>query len=112
MAGGVVLIWPFAFEQRLSLPIVQLLFPIGSHRVPAMVPDHSSGVEPHRPPLFLQPSANVDIITGDTKLRVESPDRPEVSFAERHVAAGNVLCLLVSEQDVDWTAGCIGDTIT
>src|SRR5262245_35717534 len=102
MAGRVVLGWPFAFEQRFSLPIGRLLFPLRSDRVPAWVPDHSGGVEPHRPPLFLQPPANVDIITGDTKLRVESPDRPEGSFAERHVAAGNVLCLLVREQDVDW----------
>src|SRR5262245_13113457 len=112
MAGRVVLIWPFAFQQLFSSPIFTLCFPICSHRVAAMVPDHGSGVEPHRPPLFLHPPANIDVITGDTKLRVESADRPEVSFAERHVAAGNVLCLLVREQDVDWAAGCIGYTIS
>src|SRR5215831_16360348 len=104
MAGRIVLLWPFAFEQRLSSPIVQLLFPISPHQVAAMMPDHSSGVEPHRPALSLQPPTNVDVITCDTELRVKSADRLEGSFAERHVAAGNVLCLLVGKEDMDWVA--------
>src|SRR4029450_2602002 len=112
MSGRIVLLWPFAFEQRLSFPIVQLLFPIRPHRVAAMVPDHSSGVEPHRPALFLQPQTNIDVITRDTKLRVKSADRLKGSFAERHVAAGNVLCLLIGKEDMDWAAGCIGHTIS
>jgi hypothetical protein len=77
-----------------------------------MVPDHSRGVETHRPALFLQPPTNINVITRDTKLRVKSTDRLEDSFAERHIAAGNVLRLLVGKEDMDWAAGCIGHTIS
>ena len=77
-----------------------------------MVPDHGRGVETHRPALFLQPPANIDVITRDTKLRVKSADRLEGSFAERHIAAGNVLRLLIGKEDMDWAAGCIGHTIS
>ena len=71
MAGDVVLLRPFLFQQRLGLAVALLLLPVRAHRVAAMVPDHGGGTEPQRPAPFAQPPADVDVVTGDAELRVE-----------------------------------------
>jgi hypothetical protein len=65
-----------------------------------MVPDHGSRVEPHRPTLFLQPPAHLDVIASDTELWVEAPYGLQGCFPKRHITSRNVLCLLVGKQDM------------
>ena len=36
-----------------------------------MVPDHGSRAEPQRPPALPKPPADVDVVAGDAKLRIE-----------------------------------------
>src|SRR6266568_3944356 len=108
---GVVLLGPLPLEQRLSFSVALLLFPIASHGLPAVVPDHRARVEAEAPAGLLQLPANVDVVAGDVELRVESANPLETFLTDGEVAAGHVFRLLIREQDVDRPAGCIGDRI-
>src|SRR4029450_705871 len=110
MAGGVVLLRPLTLQEGLSLAIVFLLFPIGPHRVTAMVPDHGSRMESQCPAALLQPPAHVDIVAGNAELRIKPLYGLEGGLPKRHVTSRNVLGLLVREQDVDRATGCVGNT--
>src|SRR5712691_6244081 len=111
MAGCVVLLRPLSLQEGLSLPIVYLLFPIGPHRVAAVVPDHGRRIESQCPASLLQSPAHIDIVAGNTELRIKPPYGLEGSFPKRNVTDWNVFRLLVREQDVDWATGCVGNTI-
>src|SRR5262245_56786445 len=105
MAGGVVLLRPLALQKGLSLAIVFLLFPIGPHRITAMVPNHGSRMESQCPASLLQSPAHIDIVTSNAELRIKPPYSLEGGLPKRHVTARNMLCLLVREQDVDRATG-------
>src|SRR5438128_12419095 len=75
------------------------------------MPDHSRRMESQCPALLLQPPAHIDVVTGNTKLRIKPPYGLEGGLPKRHVAARNVLRLLVREQHVDWATGCVSNTI-
>ena len=100
----VVLLGPFALQHRLGAPVADLLPPVGAQRVPAVVPHQGGGVEAERPAALQQPPAHVDVVPGGAELRIESADRLEAAFPERHVAAGDVLGLAIVQQHVDGTA--------
>ena len=76
-----------------------------------MVPDHGGRVEPERPAAFLKLPAHVHVVAGDAELRIEPADRFEARFAERHVAAWDVLRLAVGKEHVHGTARRIGDAL-
>src|SRR5215470_8353337 len=95
MACGVVFLRPLALEHRFRSPVTLLLFPVRSHRVAVVVPDHSSGAEAKRSTAFLQTPADIDVVTGGSKLRIESTNRVEIHFPKRHIATRNVFRLVV-----------------
>src|SRR5258707_10721234 len=111
IAEGIIFLRPLPFQQGLGLPVVLLLLPIGTHRVAAMMPDHSSRAETQRPAALLQPPADIDIIARNAKLGIEAADRLKAGFTKGHVAAWNVFRLLIGKEDVYGVAWCIGDTI-
>ena len=55
------------------------------------MPYHGRGMKAQGSALLLEPPAEVDIIAGHPKLRIESADRLQRRLPESHVAAGNVL---------------------
>src|SRR5205823_846667 len=99
----VILLGPLLFQQGLSVPIASLLVPVGAHRVPPVVPDHSGGAEPERPATLLQPPAHVHIVAGDAVAEIKPPDRLQRLLAEGHIAARNMLRLAVRKQDMNRT---------
>src|SRR6185503_10315608 len=84
MAGYVVLFGPFALEHRLGLAVAALLFPVGAHRVASVMPNERGRAEPKAPALLLQSPADIHVIPGDVKLRIETADRLQRNFAKRH----------------------------
>src|SRR5438445_12165760 len=92
---AVVLLGPLPLQHRLRPAVPDLLFPVGTQRVPAVVPDHGGGAEAQRPALLLQPPAHVHVVPGGAELRIEPADRLEAGFAARHVAPGEVLRLAI-----------------
>ena len=109
VAGAVVLLGPLALEQRLGASVPRLLLPVHAHRVAAVMPHDGARMEAERPPPLAQPPADVHVVAGGSELVVESPDLQQRRPAERHVAAGDVLGFLVGEEDVDRSAGRVGD---
>src|SRR6478672_13305067 len=95
MAGDIVFVGPLAFEQRLGFAVVELLSPVGSDRVAAMMPDRGRRTVAERSALLLQPPAYVDVIAGDGKLRIEAANRIERAPAKSHIAAGDMFGLFI-----------------
>src|SRR5207247_2760332 len=84
---AVVLLGPLPLEPRFRPAVPDLLFPVGAHRVPPMVPDHGGGAEAQCEASLLEPPAHIHVVAGGAELRVEPADRFEAGFAKRHVAA-------------------------
>ena len=101
---AVVLLRPLALEQCFRAAVPDLLLPIRAHRVPAVMPHHGGGTEAEGPTPLLQAPAHVDVVAGGTELRVESADRVQRHLPERHVAAGDVLSLAITQQHVHRTS--------
>ena len=97
MSGRVVLFRPFLLEKRLGPPVADLLAPVGTDGVAAVMPDHGRRMKAERPAALLQPPADVDIIAGGAEARIEAADGLEGLSAEGHVASGNVLGHLIRE---------------
>jgi hypothetical protein len=95
MPGSVVLLWPLPFQQHLGHGIALLLPPVRANRIAAMVPDHGGRAVAQRPARLPQPPAHVDVVASGAKLWIESTDRLQVGLTERHVAARNMLGLLI-----------------
>jgi hypothetical protein len=74
-----------------------------------VVPDLGGGREPDLLTSVQQLPAEVDIITGRRKERVEPAHLHEDGSLERHVAARYVLSPVVSNQDFDRVARALGD---
>src|SRR5437879_2802805 len=85
MAGEVVLLRPLSLQERLGPAVAHLLFPERPQRVTAMVPDHGRRAEPQRLAAFPKPPAQVDVVSGDTELGIETADRLEGGLAHGHV---------------------------
>src|SRR5262245_60889753 len=111
MADRVVLLRPLAFQQRLGLAIAILLLPERADRVAAMMPDDRGRTESQRPALIVQPPADVHIVARDAILGIKPADRLQARFPKRHVAARNMLGLLIGEQDLGGAAWRVCDTI-
>ncbi len=73
------------------------------------MPHDGARMEAERPPSLAQPPADVHVVAGGSELVVESPDLQQRRPSERHVAAGDVLGFLVGEEDVNRSAGRVGD---
>ena len=104
VARAVVFLGPLALQHRLGPAVPDLLLPVGAHGIPPVVPDHGGRAEAERPAPLLQPPAYVHVITGGAKLRIEPADGLEAGFPERHVAAGDVLRLVIGKEDMHGTA--------
>src|SRR5207244_5541353 len=104
VARAVVFLGPLALQHRLGPAVPDLLLPVGAHGIPPVVPDHGGRAEAERPAPLLQPPAYVHVITGGAKLRIEPADGLEAGFPERHVAAGDVLRLVIGPEDMHGTA--------
>src|SRR5207247_6263824 len=96
----IVLFRPLALQHRLRPAVADLLLPIGAHGVATMVPDQGRGTEAEGPPPLLHTPAHVHVVASSAELAIESSDRLEAGFPERHVAAGDVLGLAVGKEDV------------
>src|SRR6266540_6105180 len=104
MASGVVSLRPLALEECLRPAIPALLLPVGSHRVSSMVPDHGAGVISDAAPRIRQPPTEVHVVASGAKSWIEPARALECRLAKSHIAAGNVFCLEVGNQDVDRAA--------
>jgi hypothetical protein len=91
VAADVVFLRPLPLEECFRLAVVALLSPVGADRAPPVVPDNGRRAEAERPAAFPQPPADIDVITGDSELRVKAADCPKGVLAEPEVAAGDVL---------------------
>ena len=91
---------PFAFEKGFGLSVANLLTPITPDGCPSMVPDHRSSREPHGPSLFLQPPANINVVTGGPIQRVEAADRRQARTPECHIASGHMFGDLVGQENM------------
>src|SRR5213596_3236594 len=111
MAGDVVLLRPLSLQEPLGPAVAHLLFPERAHRVTAMVPDHGPRAEPQRQAAFPQPPAQVDVVSGDTELGIETAHRLEAGLADGHVAPWNVLRFLVGHENVSGVARRIGNAL-
>src|SRR5438876_6761384 len=102
---------PLAFQERLGLSVSDLLPPKPPEGSAAVVPyDGARGV-PDDPAPVAEPPAHVDVIARAPEPRVESADRFERVFPERHVAPGDVLRDGVGNQDRVWPARGVGNGI-
>src|SRR5215213_3517539 len=111
MPGAVVALGPLALEQRLGLPVLELLLEVVAGRAAAMVPDDRAGAEAHGPAAVLQPPADVDVVTGDPELVVEAADLLQPVLPEGHVAGWDVRGDLIRQQHVDRPAGRVRDAL-
>src|SRR5215207_2099844 len=100
MPERVVAFRPFCLKQRLCFSIALLLFPVRLQGVPAMVPDHGARVEADAPASVLDAPAEVDIVSGGTKARVEAADFEETLPSHRQIAPGHMLGEFVGQQDM------------
>src|SRR3989454_10354252 len=78
---------------------------VGFHGVAPEVPHHGRGAEPDAVAVILKSPAKIDVVTGGAENGVESADLLEYVTAKRHVAAGDVLGVVVVQQHVLWPAG-------
>src|SRR5215471_15691353 len=76
-----------------------------------MVPNHGGRAEAQRSASLLQAPAEIHIISGDAKLRIEPAGFFERRPSEGHVAAGNVLGHLVGKQNMYRSARSVRHTI-
>jgi hypothetical protein len=102
---------PFALEQRLSLPVPDLLAPIALHARSPVVPDHRRRAEAHGPASILQPPADIDVIAGRSIDPIEPADRGKARAPERHVAARHVLGDFVGQKHMQRAARRIRDAL-
>ena len=91
-------------QQRFGFAVAGLLPQVSFHRGAAVMPDKTGRAEPDFPTALLQTPADVHIIAGFAKDRIEAVDLLQVPSVKSHVAAGNVLSLLVREHNVGWSA--------
>ena len=102
---------PLALEQGLGTAVPALLPPVRKQRAPAVVPDHCRRIEVDPLAGFLEAPAEIDVVAGRAKLRVESTEFVQHVFPDREVAAGNVLGLGVGDEDVDRPARRASDAL-
>ena len=75
------------------------------------MPDDGCRAETERVADLEQAPADVDIVSRDAELRVESAHVFKGSLAEGHIAARNVLGVPVGDQHVSWRPGRICEAI-
>ena len=102
-----VLVGPLALQQRLGPSVLALLAPVRAHGAAGPVPDHGRGAEPEHVPRLEQLPADVDIVSGDAELGIETAHVLECPLTEGHVAPGKVLGLAVGDQHVNRRAGSV-----
>ena len=107
-AGG-VLLRPLALQLGLGSAVAPLLAPVSAHRLAAVVPNDGGRAEAERQPSLAQPPADVHVVAGRVESGVEAADLLQRLPAKGHVAAGDVLGLLVGEQHVCRPARRVGD---
>jgi hypothetical protein len=102
---------PFLLQQRLGLAVATLLPPVLEYRIAAVMPDHSSRAKPQRPTALPQPPADIDVVAGSTKPRIEPAYLFEVRYTEGHIAARDVLRLSIGEEDMGGIARRLADAL-
>ena len=99
----------FKEKQGFGFAIPALLFEIVSDSVAAKMPDDRGRAKADLESLVLQTPAKVHVVTGGAKNRIESVDGLQRLPAKSHVAAWDVFCDLIVEQDMGRRAGRHGD---
>jgi hypothetical protein len=95
----------------LGLAVATLLPPVLEYRIAAVVPDHSSRAKPQRLTALPQPPADIAVVAGSTKPRIEPAYLFEVRYTEGHVAARDVLRLSIGEEDMGGIARRLADAL-
>ena len=85
-----------AHQQRFGFAVTGLLLQVGADRRTPVVPHKTRRVESELAPALLQAPADVHIVAGLAKNRIEPAYLLQRPSEERHVAAGNVLGLAVA----------------
>ncbi len=104
MPQRVVLCGPFVFKNGLRATVMKLLPPVSPSRIAAAMPDHRRRSKADRPAVILNAPTNVNVIAGNAHLGIETADLQQCLPAECHVAARHVLCDLIRQQNMGWTA--------
>ncbi len=76
-----------------------------------MMPHDRRRAEPQCPTALPQPPAHIDVIPGGAISGIESADGFKRGLAHRYVTAWNMIGFLVGQEDMDWIARRVGDTI-
>src|SRR5207249_112599 len=97
-------------QQRLGLAIAGLLSEVRTRVLPAVVPHERARRERDPVACLLEAPAHVHVVACFPVDRIEPLDGQQRLTAEGHVAAGNVLCYLVTLQDVGRLPRRGGDT--
>src|SRR5262249_24776157 len=100
MAPRAELVRMLLFEERFALAVSNLLSPVRAYRRATMVPDDGRRADPNAIATREQAPTDIDVISRLREDRIEAADLVERPFAERHVAARNVLRRPVVQHDV------------
>src|ERR1700730_14104068 len=99
----------FPVDERLGLAISSLLFAVSDHSIAAKMRAHGGGSVADDIARVLKAPADVDVVAGCPINRIEAAEPHQRLAAERHVAAGDVLCDFVADQYMRRAPGCHGD---
>ena len=102
---GIIPLGPFGFQQGLGASVAPLLFEVFADGIAPVVPNHGSGTKAESPSPLLESPADIHVIAGSIKLRVEPPHGFECRLPEGHVAPGNMLGHLIRYQDMGGAPG-------
>ena len=100
----------FEAKERFRFAVTVLLFQKSLEREAAVMPDDRGRVERDDATGLLQAPAKIDIVTGLVILGIETADIFKRPAVEGHVAARNVLCNHVREQNMAGSARRRRDT--
>ena len=109
VAAAIVAVRMFKPQQGLGLTVSGLLPQIGAGRLSSLVPDEGPRCERNPMARLLQTPADIDVVAGLEKLRIESIDRFQRFTAECHVAARNMFGHLVALEHMHRLPGGGGD---
>ena len=90
----------FTHQQRFGLTIAALLLQILTESRAAIVPDKTRWAEPDLAACLLQAPANIDVVPGPMKNRIETAHVRQGPAVKSHVTTGNMFRLAVRQHHV------------
>src|SRR5206468_7591876 len=109
LAGSVIFFRPFPFNHGFRPAVAHLLFPKSSQSPTAVMEDHGGRTETQSPSSVLDAPANIDVVSSNAELGIETADRLQPVPPKSHVASRDVLRFLVGEQNVRRSPWCMCD---